>query len=141
MPPLSKVELYAAIRRDMRAGLSGRAIERKHGVGRRTVSKALASAWPAERKKLPPRGSKLDPYKPVIDTWLLADLDAPRKQRHTIKRIFDRLVDEHAMNDVSYQVVRAYVAVRRSQVRVEAGRGRPVGKEDDTSRKRRRFCR
>ncbi|ONI79638.1 hypothetical protein ALI144C_22945 [Actinosynnema sp. ALI-1.44] len=33
------------------------------------------------------------------------DLDAPRKQRHTVKRIFDRLIDEHAMVDVSYQVV------------------------------------
>ncbi len=52
--PTSKVELYAAIRRDVRAGLSGRAIERKHGVGRRTVVAAMSSAWPAPRKKLPP---------------------------------------------------------------------------------------
>ncbi|MFI7643601.1 hypothetical protein [Nonomuraea sp. NPDC049400] len=46
MPPTSKVELYAAIRRDARAGLSGRALERKYGVERRTVVKAVASAWP-----------------------------------------------------------------------------------------------
>jgi hypothetical protein len=46
MPPQSKVGLYAAIRRDARASMSGRAIERKHSVGRRTVVKALASAWP-----------------------------------------------------------------------------------------------
>ncbi len=123
MPPMSKVELYAAIRRDARAGLSSRAIERQHGVGRRTVLKALSSAWPEPRKKPPPRSSRLDAFKPVIDAILLADLDAPRKQRHTVKRIFDRLVDEHGMVDVSYQVVRAYAAVRRPQVRVEAGRG------------------
>jgi hypothetical protein len=47
MPPTSKVEVYAAIRRDARAGLSGRALERKYNVGRRKVVKALASAWPA----------------------------------------------------------------------------------------------
>lgn len=118
----SKVELYAAIRRDARAGLSGRALEQKYHVGRRTVVKALASAWPAPRKNPPPRPSKLDPFKPVIDAILRADLDAPRKQRHTVKRTFDRLIEEHAMVDVSYQVVRAYIAVRKPQIRVESGR-------------------
>jgi transposase len=121
--PLSKVELYAAIRRDARAGMSGRAIERKYRVGRRTVASALASAWPEPRKQLPPRASKLDPFKPVIDEILKADLDAPRKQRHTITRIYHRLTDEHGMADVSYPVVRAYVAERRPLVRAEAGRG------------------
>src|SRR6516164_5602080 len=123
MPPASKVELYAAIRRDVRAGMSARVIERKHGAGRRTIVKAMSSAWPEPRKKLPPRGSKLDPYKPVIDEILRADLDAPRKQRHTITRIYHRLMDEHQMADVSYPVVRAYVAERKPQIRVEAGRG------------------
>jgi transposase len=123
MPATSRVELYAAIRRDGRAGLSVRALERRHHVGRRTVVKALASAWPEERKKLPPRASRADPYKPIIDAILRVDLDAPRKQRHTVKRITDRLRDEHGMTDVSYQVVRAYVAARRPEVRIEAGRG------------------
>jgi transposase len=122
MPP-SKVELYAAIRRDARAGMSGRAIEKKYQVGRRTIVKALASAWPEQRKEMTPRGSKLDPFKPVIDEILKADLDAPRKQRHTVTRIWRRLVDEHGMSDVSYPVVRAYVAERKPQVRAEAGRG------------------
>jgi hypothetical protein len=81
----SRVELYAAIRRDARAGLSGRALERKHRVGWRTVRQALASAWPEQRKSYPPQASKLDPYKGVIDAILRADLDAPRKQRHTAK--------------------------------------------------------
>ncbi|UQA90740.1 hypothetical protein [Streptomyces halobius] len=44
---------------------------------------------------------------------LRVDLDAPRKQRHTVKRIFDRLVDEHAAQGVTYPMVRAYVADRR----------------------------
>lgn len=123
MPPVPKVELYAAIRRDARAGMSARAIERKYRVGRRTIIKALASAWPEPRKKPPRRASKLDPFKPAIDEMLRADLDAPRKQRHTVTRIYRRLIDEHQMRDVSYPVVRAYVADRRPQIRTEAGRG------------------
>ncbi|MFR8492326.1 MAG: hypothetical protein ACLVC1_01445 [Mediterraneibacter gnavus] len=38
--------------------------------------------------------SKLDPFKPLIDEWLRADKLAPRKQRHTAKRVFKRLKDE-----------------------------------------------
>jgi len=120
---MSKVDLYAAIRRDARAGLSSRALESKYRVGRRTVTAALASAWPTPRKPLPPRASKLDPFKPIVDEILRTDLDAPKKQRHTIKRIYGRLIDEHGMADVSYPVVRAYVAVRGPQIRTEAGRG------------------
>lgn len=89
-----------------RVGMSQRELARKHGVGRRTVVKALASAWPEPRKPLPPRPTRLDPFKPVIDAILRADLDAPRKQRHTTKRIFERLVDEHDAAEVSYQMAR-----------------------------------
>jgi transposase len=120
-----KVALYAAIRRDSKAGMSGRALEHKYGVTRRTVAKALASVWPEPRKKLPPRKTRLDPFRPVIDAMLRADLDAPRKQRHTVRRIFDRLVDEHDAAGVSYPMVRADVAWRRPEIRVEAGRGPP----------------
>ncbi|MFI8771870.1 transposase [Gordonia sp. CNJ-863] len=119
----SRVDLYAAIRRDAKEGLSKRALQRKHGVGYRTVAAALASAWPKEPKPPPKRGSRLDPYRPVIDVWLRDDLDAPRKQRHTAKRIFDRLLDEHdAIGVVSYGMVRDYVATRRREIRIETGR-------------------
>ena len=37
---------------------------------------------------------KLDAYKPLIDQWLLDDRKAPRKQRHTAKRVFKRLLAE-----------------------------------------------
>ncbi|MFJ4126569.1 IS21 family transposase [[Kitasatospora] papulosa] len=121
--PKSKVDLYAAIRRDAKAGLSSRALQRKYGVGFLTVQKALTSAWPEPRKKLPPRPTRLDPYKPLIDEMLRADLDAPRKQRHTVKRIFERLLDEHGADEISYQMVRGYVADRREEIRLQAGRG------------------
>ena len=68
---------YAAIRRDARAGVSNRALQRQHGVGYRTVVAALESAWPKERKPPPKRGSRLDQCRGVIDDWLRADLDAP----------------------------------------------------------------
>ncbi|WP_461017514.1 IS21 family transposase [Streptomyces daliensis] len=123
MPPKSKVDLYAAIRRDSRAGMSNRALQHKYGVGFRTVRKALNSVWPEPRKKLPPRRTRLDPYKGLVDEMLRADLSAPRKQRHTAKRIFDRLVAEHGADDLTYGIVRAYVAERREEIRFAAGRG------------------
>lgn len=102
MPPKSKVDLYAAIRRDARSGMSNRAVQRKYGVGFRTVKAAMESVWPEPRKQLPPRRTRLDAFKPTIDQMLRADLDAPRKQRHTVKRIFDRLLDEHGAVEVTY---------------------------------------
>lgn len=57
---------------------------------------------------------------PVIDAMLLADLDAPRKQRHTAQRVFDRLVDEHHAI-ISYSSVRQYVKARRVSIAGESG--------------------
>lgn len=102
--------------------MSVRALARKYQVHRRTVREALSSAWPRPRKKSPPRKSRLDPFKPAIDAMLRADLDAPRKQRHTAKRIFDRLVAEQEMEGISYATVSDYVGWRRPDIRREAGR-------------------
>ncbi|MGC5629277.1 IS21 family transposase [Georgenia sp. Z1344] len=126
MPPNrapSPTEVFAAIRRDLRAGLSSREIQRTRHVTWRTVKAASQSAWPPPRAEYPQRASKLDPFKPLIEEMLVADLDAPRKQRHTATRIFDRLVDEHQMSGVSYDTLRAYVAKRRPEVRAEQDRG------------------
>lgn len=76
---------------------------------------------------MPDRGSKLDPFKLTIDAILVADLDAPRKQRHTATGVFDRLVAERAMVGITYETVRSYVAVRRPEIRIEHGRGQPSG--------------
>lgn len=53
---------------------------------------------------------------------LRADLDAPRKQRHTATRILARLVAEHDAAELSYSTVRDYVRVRRAEIDLEAGR-------------------
>ncbi|MGK5544068.1 hypothetical protein ACSNOH_04945 [Streptomyces sp. URMC 127] len=89
----------------------------------RTVRRAPDSQWPGLRETPRQRESRLDPYKPLIDGMLQADLDAPAKQRHTAQRVFDRLVDEHGAGDISYPVVRLYVKSRRAEVRREAGLG------------------
>lgn len=88
---------------------------------RRTVRQALASAVPPVRKAATRAAPALDRWKPVIDAMLREDLDAPRKQRHTAKRVFDRLVGEHGAG-VSYSTVRAYVHVRRPVIDAEGGR-------------------
>jgi transposase len=119
----SRVELFAAIRRDERVeGLSIRELAERHHVHRRTVRQALASAVPPERKTPVRVSGRLESFKPVIDAMLRADLDAPRKQRHTARRVLARLVDEHDATEVSYSTVRDYVAKRRTEIAIEAGR-------------------
>lgn len=54
----------------------------------------------------------LDPWKPVIDGWLADDRNAPPKQRHTARRIWQRLVDEHGAV-VAESTVRRYVAEKK----------------------------
>ncbi len=93
----SRVELFEQIRRDRGSGGSSiRELAERHHVHRRTVRQALASAVPPPRKAYPPRPQPaIDPYAAVIDGWLLADRHVPRKQRHTARRVWQRLVAEH----------------------------------------------
>ena len=117
-----RVAQFAAIRRDARVeGLSIRELATKYRVHRRTVRQALANAV-TPRKTPVRRSPRLDPFKTVIDEMLWADTTAPRKQRHTARRILHRLIEEYNAADVSYSTVRDYVRVRRAQIDVEAGR-------------------
>lgn len=117
----SRVDLFARIRRDARLeGLGTRKLADRYGVGRNTVRRALQSAEPPTRKVPDRVAPKLGPFKSVIDVMLREDLTAPRKQRHTATRIWNRLLDEHAA-DVGYPSVRDYVRSRRSQIAAEAG--------------------
>ena len=113
----SRVELFEQIRRDRRREeLSIREFAEKHGVHRRTVRQAIAAAVPPPRKSYPARARPaIDPFATVIDGWLLTDQDAPRKQRHTARRVWQRLVDEHGAS-VSEVTVSRYVAHRRVEL-------------------------
>jgi transposase len=119
----TRVELFESIRRDARReDLSVRALAERHGVHRRTVRAALTSATPPARKPRRSPAPKLDPAKVFIDGMLREDLSAPRKQRHTARRVLARLVDEHDLGELTYSSVRDYVAKRRPQIAAEAGR-------------------
>ena len=108
---MSRVELYEQIRRDSRdRGLSIRALAAKHHVHRRVVRQALASAVPPERRTPERCSPVLGRWKEVIDQILADDRQAPPKQRHTSRRIWQRLRDEHGA-DVAESTVRAYVGV------------------------------
>ena len=114
-----KVSLYAQIREDHRQlGLGVRALARKHGVHRRMVREALASQVPVPRKVPVRQSPVLDAVTELIDVMLREDLDAPRKQRHTSRRIWQRLRDEHDAA-VSYSYVCQYAGRRRPQIEAE----------------------
>ncbi|GAA1836508.1 IS21 family transposase [Agromyces salentinus] len=120
----SRVDVFARIRRDARIeGLGIRALARRHGVGRQTVRQALASPEPPPKKTRVRTAPRLDRFKPLIDAMLREDLDAPRKQKHTATRVFDRLIAEHGATELSYSTVRNYVRTRRPQI--DAASGRP----------------
>lgn len=121
----SKEELFLAIRRDSwREGLSVRALARKYRVHRRLVREALCSTVPAPRRTPRRHSPRLEPFKKTIDQWLIDDLDAPPKQRHTVKRILVRLQQE-AGADVAYSTVWDYVHQRRQEI-VEAAGAAPA---------------
>lgn len=67
--------------------------------------------------------SKLDPFKPLIDEWLQADRLAPRKQRHTAKRVFRRLKEEVKDFNCSYRLVALYVKEKKEILRLKRTTG------------------
>ena len=91
------MENWAEIRRRVLAeGLSGRAACREDKIPWKTLKKILDNAEPpGYHRTKPNRPSILDPLLPVVHQLLEDDKKAPRKQRHTAKRIFDRLQAEH----------------------------------------------
>ena len=113
-----KVELYVRVRRVcMVDGMSTREAARVFGLHRDTVRKMLAySMPPGYRRQTAPRRPKLEPYTGIIGAILEGDLGVPRKQRHTAKRIFERLRDEHGFEG-QYTIVKDYVRERRRRTK------------------------
>lgn len=104
------MELYAAVRRAVAVeGISEREAAKRFGVARKTVHKMLGfAAPPGYQRKQPIRRPKLEPYLGVINQILESDKQQLRKQRHTSKRIFERLKQEHGYPG-GYTVVKDYV--------------------------------
>ena len=113
-----RVDVYLRVRRAvMVEGKSIRELSREFGLHRDTVRKMLAySVPPGYRRQSPPKRPKLEPFTGVIDRILEDDLRRLRKQRHTAKRIFERLRDEYEF-DGGYTTVKDYVRENRRQTR------------------------
>ena len=87
------------------------------GLDRKTVRKMLSfSVPPGYRRGKPPRRPKLGPFTGIIDRILEDDRTSHHKQRHTAKRIFDRLRDEYGFTG-GYTIVKDYVRERRLRSR------------------------
>ena len=112
------VELYRQVRHSVRIeGLSRRETGRRFGLDPRTVAKMLAfSVPPGYRRSRPPARPKLDPFVGIIDQILEDDKGRPVKQRHTSKRIFERLRDEHGYGG-GLTIVKDYVLGQRQRSR------------------------
>lgn len=128
------MKLYEQIRKaHEREGLSVRELSRRFHVHRRDVRQALVSPVPPPRKASPKPPSVLDVWRPTIEGWLEADRVAPRKQRHTARRVWQRLVEEHGV-EVGESTVRRHVAELRRRmdvplVEVMVPQHHPLGEE------------
>ncbi len=94
---ITDMNLWTNVRRDVLAGgLSKRQACKKYDINFRTLQKILRNVEPPGycSKKTRPK-TKIGPFIPIIHEILEADKKAPKKQRHSGKRIFERLRDEH----------------------------------------------
>jgi transposase len=110
------VEQFEGIRRNSRdQGMSIRALAKRHGVHRRTVRQALADATPPARRVPQRVAPATGPYVDLVRRWLIEDMSAPRKQRHTARRIWQRLTEEEGAQ-VGESTVRNLVARQRIEI-------------------------
>jgi transposase len=108
------MEMWNEVRhRVLVEGASKRSMRREYRIGSETLAKILANPEPPGYRLSAPRPRpKVGEFLAVIDEILVADRTAPAKQRHTSKRIFERLRDEHGYTGGITQVKDA-VAVTR----------------------------
>lgn len=93
-------------------------MSRLTGHSRNTVKKAIrGEPWGYKEREHQPF-PVLEGYLPIIDAWLVADKDQPKKQRHTARRIYNRLVEEHGYPG-SEPTVRRYVRYAKLALGIE----------------------
>ena len=113
----AKVELFEQIRREYDFGEGTvLGVARRLGVHRRMVRQALANAQPPERKRTERERPVIAPLVPFIDGILEADRKAPRKQRHTAHRIWQRIWTEMPERKVAEVTIREYVRERKQEL-------------------------
>lgn len=117
MERTKKVELFEQIRREYEFGCGTIiGVAEKFGVHRRMVRQAIECAMPPQRKRPLRSRPKLEQVRQFIDNIIAEDGRAPRKQRHTAHRIFERLRFEVPSVEVSERTVRRYVRERKDQL-------------------------
>ena len=110
----AEVELYEQIRREYELGAgSVIGVARKLGVHRRMVREAVRNAVPAQRKKTERPAVKMAAAVGLVEAILESDRRAPRKQRHTARRIYERILAEVPGCTPAERTVRQYVERRR----------------------------
>jgi len=110
----AKVELFERLRREHEFGIGTvKGGARQFGVHRRMVRQAVESALPPLRGYRPRAKPALEPVVAFIDAILEADTAAPRKQRHTARRIHQRILAELPGCAVAESTVRNHVRERR----------------------------
>lgn len=100
-------------------GLSLREISKMTKISFKTVRKyAYMENWSEDQlPNIEPQSYPvLGKYIEVIDEWLEQDQKIPRKQRHTVKRIYDRLQEEKGFEG-SYSSVKKYVRKKKFVMR------------------------
>jgi transposase len=106
-----------------RNGMNKSEIAERLKIDRKTINKYLRQedfTLPLQEVKYHP--SKLDHWKPVIDKWLEEDRRMRYKQRHTARRIHDRLTQEYGNQyDCSYPLVQRYCKLKRAERHRERG--------------------
>lgn len=113
---MTSMPMIESIREMSRRGLSNAEIQRRTGISQPTIRKYIAmDDFSPQAPSLQSRPSILDPYKPFVDEILLGDQRVWRKQRHSAKRIYERLLDETAY-DGGYGTVKNYVRRRKAEI-------------------------
>jgi len=112
---VNKVELFEFIRKDYFIHKKSiRKIAKERSIHRRLVRQAIANAVPPARAVVNRKCTILTPtIKCIIEKIVLDDQKAPRKQRHTCKRVFERLVDEHEFKGSLSSVAHYFGKVRK----------------------------
>jgi transposase len=115
----ASVELFEAIRREYDGGVGTvLGVARKFGVHRRLVREAIGGAVPVERPTPARRRPRVDAVTAFVDAVLEADRRAPRKQRHTAHRIYERIRVELPGCPIAESTVRRHVRERKAALGV-----------------------